>query len=239
MQFQNKYGTIDVLPTAGKLKNKTLGVSMSGGADSTMLCILLAKTIETEELNITLQPFSGHDLWAPLDTAGLPNIITFIKSQFPNVKINWPVSVVFDTQGVYDGKNIYIGQLKKNMMDTGFINDFLVAGSRGPELEFQLKFTVPAERDWKPIKRIPGYHQWDEVSKGDPNFAPFKDVDKRFIVQCYKDFGYESLLKQTNSCTDPAGNCGECWWCQERSWAIDTVFGDTINNIIETVEDSI
>ena len=231
MQFQNKYGTIDVLPTAGKLKNKTLGVSMSGGADSTMLCILLAKTIETEELNITLQPFSGHDLWAPLDTAGLPNIITFIKSQFPNVKINWPVSVVFDTQGVYDGKNIYIGQLKKNMMDTGFINDFLVAGSRGPELETQLKFTVPVENKDQSnainIKRIPGYHIWNEVDEANPNLAPFKSVDKRFIVQCYKDFGYEPLLKQTNSCTDPAGNCGECWWCQERSWAINTVFGDT------------
>jgi len=219
MKFQNKYGTINVLPNPKQFRNKTLGLSMSGGADSTILCILLAKTIESKGLNITIQPFSGYDLWAPLDSAGLPNIITFIKSEFPSVKINWPVSVVFDTQGSPDGKNVYIGQLKKNMMDTGFINDFLVAISRGPELETQLKFNA--------IKRIPGYHIWNEVAEANPNLAPFKEVDKRFIVQCYKDFGYESLLKQTNSCTDPAGNCGECWWCQERSWAIDTVFGDT------------
>lgn len=219
MKFQNKYGTINVLPNPKQFRNKTLGLSMSGGADSTILCILLAKTIESKGLNITIQPFSGYDLWAPLDSAGLPNIITFIKSEFPSVKINWPVSVVFDTQGSPDGKNVYIGQLKKNMMDTGFINDFLVAISRGPELETQLKFNA--------IKRIPGYHIWNEVAEANPNLAPFKEVDKRFIVQCYKDFGYESLLKQTNSCTDPAGNCGECWWCQERSWAINTVFGDT------------
>ena len=220
MKFQNKYGTINVLPNPKQFRNKTLGLSMSGGADSTILCILLAKTIESKGLNITIQPFSGYDLWAPLDSAGLPNIITFIKSEFPSVKINWPVSVVFDTQGSPDGKNVYIGQLKKNMMDTGFINDFLVAISRGPELETQLKFNA--------IKRIPGYHIWNEVAEANPNLAPFKEVDKRFIVQCYKDFGYESLLKQTNSCTDPAGNCGECWWCQERSWAINTVLGDTL-----------
>ena len=225
MKFQNKYGTINVLPNPKQFRNKTLGLSMSGGADSTILCILLAKTIESKGLNITIQPFSGYDLWAPLDTAGLPNIITFIKSQFPNVKINWPVSVVFDTQGSPDGKNTYIGQLKKNMVDTGFINDLLVAISRGPELETQLTFNV--RNTEHPIKRIPGYNIWNEVEEAIPNLAPFKEVDKRFIVQCYKDFGYESLLKQTNSCTDPAGNCGECWWCQERTWAINTVFGDT------------
>ena len=40
---------------------------MSGGADSTMLCYLLANTIQEQDLNITIQPYNGLDLWAPGD----------------------------------------------------------------------------------------------------------------------------------------------------------------------------
>ena len=42
-------------------------------------------------------------------------------------------------------------------------------------------------------------------------------------MQCYKDFDIEGLRELTNSCTVPIGNCGECWWCQERAWAISEV----------------
>ena len=79
MKFSNKFGTINVLKEKNKYRNRTIGISMSGGMDSTMLCILLAKTIESKGLRTVIQPYNGYDIWAPLDSAGLPNIINRIS----------------------------------------------------------------------------------------------------------------------------------------------------------------
>jgi 7-cyano-7-deazaguanine synthase in queuosine biosynthesis len=231
MKFKNKFGTIDVLPNTKLFNRRTIGLSMSGGVDSTMLCILLAKTIQAKNLKTVIQPYNGYDIWAPLDSAGLPNIIKFIKSEFPLVDIKWPVSAVFDTQGdKIKDKNTYIQPLVNDLLRKRFINQRIGGISMGPPLEVQQNFTIPhPDAEKYRIQRLPGYRLWNEVENADGLFAPYKHIDKRFIVQCYKDFGYEDLLKQTQSCTDPKGNCGECWWCQERAWAIQEVFGDNYN----------
>ena len=53
MKYKNKFGTINLLEDS-KFKNKTIAVAMSGGADSTMLCYLLANTIQEQDLNLSL-----------------------------------------------------------------------------------------------------------------------------------------------------------------------------------------
>lgn len=231
MKFVNKFGTINVLAPTENFTRKTIGLSMSGGADSTMLCILLAKAIQEKgrKLDTIIQPFSGYDLWAPLDSAGLPEIITFIKSEFPDVQINWPLSVVFDTKGDHDkDKNKYIIPLVNQLAKKRLINCVISGISRGPELEDQLTFNVKDKKC--AIQRIPGYRLWNEVSNQPDELAPYKHVDKRFVIQCYKDLGYESLLEKTASCTHPAGDCGVCWWCEERKWAINAVFNKDNQN---------
>lgn len=239
MQYKNTFGKIQVMKNEHLFRGKTLGVSMSGGADSTMLCYLLAKTIKKRDLQITIQPYSGYDTWAPLDSKGVIEIVQYIQNKFPTVDIQWPISTVFDTNGDFEpkDKNMYIRPLIDKLVTHNVVDLVMNGISMGPPLEVQQTFT---DLDNKiNVRRLPGYHLWNEVERASDNLAPFKYVDKRFIIQCYKDFNRKELLEMTNSCTAPQGNCGECWWCQERSWAIDTVFGDTINNIIETVEDSI
>ena len=49
MIYKNKFGEIDILNPKYNWNNKVIGISMSGGADSTMLCYLLAKTIQKEK----------------------------------------------------------------------------------------------------------------------------------------------------------------------------------------------
>ena len=226
MKFTNKFGTINVLKEKNKFRNRTIGISMSGGMDSTMLCILLAKTIESKGLHTVIQPYNGYDIWAPLDSAGLPNIINRIRKDFPTVKLRWPISTVFNTGGdnVKD-KNTYIRPLVRNLMNNKVIYKIMPGISMGPPMEDQLKFNVKDAHC--AIQRLPGYRLWNEVEEADDNLAPYKHIDKRFIVQCYKDFGYEDLIPMTQSCTDPKGNCGQCWWCEERKWAIDQVFNGT------------
>ena len=114
MQYKNTFGKIQVMKNEHLFRGKTLGVSMSGGADSTMLCYLLAKTIKKRDLQITIQPYNGYDIWAPLDSRGIIKIVQYIQSTFPTVDIQWPISTVFDTNGASASegdKNSYIRPL--------------------------------------------------------------------------------------------------------------------------------
>jgi 7-cyano-7-deazaguanine synthase in queuosine biosynthesis len=69
---------------------------------------------------------------------------------------------------------------------------------------------------------------------------PFFPITKDWIIKQYRNNNYTDLLKLTRSCeaefedldykTYSEGQeiteCGECYWCIERQWAIDKVYGD-------------
>lgn len=228
MIYTNKYGTIEVCEKNKQMfRNKTIGISMSGGADSTMLCWMVAKASREDKLNITIQPYNGFDMWAPKDSSGVFYIIKYIRSQFPDVKILWPMSVVFDTEGDQEkDKNWYIRPFVRKMLARGFLDEIIPGISMGPPLEAQKTFNVK-DKD-KQIRRIPGYHLYHEIKNVPDERAPFKNVDKRFILECYREMGLVDLLEKTWSCTEPVETpCGICWWCQERAWTVRQVFGDT------------
>jgi hypothetical protein len=215
MQYKNRFGSIEILGNKS-FNKKTIGISMSGGADSTMLCYLIANTIHQKNLNIKIQPYNGYDLWCSSDSAGLPEIIKYLQNKFPSVTIHWPIATIFDTKGSLEkgtDKNSYIRPLIDNLVAKGIIDQVMHAVCLGPPVSVQETF-----EGWG-IFRQPGHRLWEEIEKP-ANIAPFVTIDKRFIMQCYKDFGIEKLLRMTNSCTAPQGNCSECWWCQERAWAI-------------------
>ena len=89
MIYKNKFGEVDILNKKYNFDNKVIGLSMSGGPDSFMLCYLLVKTIQEEKLNIIIQPYNGYDIDIPHDSEKLPNIIEYIRNKFPDVEIRW------------------------------------------------------------------------------------------------------------------------------------------------------
>jgi len=223
MRYKNKFGTIRVMSKKKVFRNKTLGLSMSGGADSTLLCYILAKTSYAKNLNITIQPYNGYDLWAPTDSNAVIDIVHYIQRSFPDVDLQWPISTVFNTQGNQNNnKNTYIASLL-NRLEKYKVVDLVMNGvSMGPPLEVQQNFIK--QEDGLSVKRLPGYHLWHEIERVDDYLAPFKFVNKKFIIECYKQFGIMSLLDITYSCTNLDSNkttCGVCWWCQERAWALN------------------
>jgi hypothetical protein len=53
--------------------------------------------------------------------------------------------------------------------------------------------------------------------------VPFGSIDKRYIIQYYKNHNLQGLLKLTHSCgNDPLVSCGKCFNCLEKNWAIET-----------------
>ena len=223
MIFENKFGKIKIFEDKEKFKGKTVAVAMSGGCDSTLLCYLIAHTINEEDLNITIQPYNGLDLWAPGDGIQIPKIINYIRSKFPNVKINWPLSVVFDTDGgKAPTKHTYIKPFSVMLEEK--IVDYTIHGiSMGPPEDIQNSFKKTQGHPGD-IVRLPGGLYWDELNRQDDDLAPYKTVDKRFMVQAYQDFGINDLLDMTASCIVPDPGCGgTCWWCQEREWAVSSL----------------
>ena len=219
MIHKNKFGEVDILNKKYNFDNKVIGLSMSGGADSTMLCYLLAKTIQKEKLNIIIQPYTGYDIDIPHDSEKLPNIIEYIRNKFPDIKIRWPIAVTFKSNGK-DVKMNYIEILESKLKECKVFDVQLVAISQGPPLEVQQNFKTVSGKN---INRIKGYPKYDELNYNIRNL-PFKNIDKRFIVQCYKDFGMlDVLVEMTESCTEFGGKCRKCWWCLEREWAIKEV----------------
>ena len=65
MLYKNKFGEVKILEPIELYNGKSIGISMSGGADSTMLCYLLANTITYQKLNIEIQPYNGYDISVP------------------------------------------------------------------------------------------------------------------------------------------------------------------------------
>ena len=223
MIIKNKFGEVKIL--SNNMLAKTIGISMSGGADSTMLCYLLAKSISNDKLNISIQPYNGYDIDLPGDSIKVPYIITYIRSRFPEVDLRWPMSVVFPNSGLKDVKNTFIRDLVKKMKYKNW--DVRVVGiTLGPPIEVQEKFKINGPSN---IKRLPGYHLYNEVIEfGDDSSGPFKTIDKRFVIQCYKDFNITDLLEKTESCIEKE-KCitkPKCWWCTEREWAIKEVYND-------------
>jgi len=276
MIYKNKFGEIDILNSKYNFNNKTIAISMSGGCDSTMLCYLLAKTIQKEKLNIIIQPYNGYDIDIPHDSENVPNIIKYMQNKFPGV-IRWPMGVVYKTlsnektvlgTGTGDSivledeiikqdlpfkgnkilfestkdKNFYIHPLR-DLIEEKVIGNHngitIVALSQGPPLKAQQDMIKKYNKVPSPqsIQRIKGYYDsedlnelpnekrkwYNHVNEEVPN-APFKFIDKRFIIQCYKDFKMMDVLNEmTESCTKPGGKCGTCWWCREREWAMEEV----------------
>lgn len=216
MIFKNIYGDINL--SEKYYDNKTIGLSMSGGADSTMLCILFCELVTKHDINLTIQPYNGFDIHVPFDSSVLFTNIDIIRNMYKEVKLLHPISTIFDSQG------------KDNKMD--FINDLIcklkgkvfdhrvTAITLGPPYNVQKKF--PCNH----IRRINDHHAYNELDYDTWPIenCPLKNVDKRFIIKLYEQFNLIDLFKSTISCISPINGlhpCNECWWCYEREWAIN------------------
>jgi hypothetical protein len=210
MIHSNKFGEIKILEDKEYFQDKVISLAMSGGADSTLLCYLIAKAIHDGNMNTAIWPMNGYDISLPHDSLKLIKVIEFINNRFPEVDLKYPISVVFDGQGE-DVKNDYLRPLRDTLCKQGAYDIWMVGINQGPTLEIQKK-------EFPTIKRLAGHTLSEQLLAPELN-APFVNQDKRFIVQCYKDLGLLDLYHTTSSCTQSDPGCNECWFCHERAWA--------------------
>lgn len=226
MIYANEYGTVDLLSEqflqSLKSDNGTIGVKLSGGADTALLLHLLAKEISERNLNFSIVPYTFND--KPDRFIVAQNIIHEVAKTFPKVKfekhqydeISLPYRKVFDKWALKLTRQYDI------VFFTNGVN--LPAPEEAITINKELaKFVgtreAPRNYDTQDLERI--------GIQDIPEYSPFKDVDKRFTAQLYEDeFLLETLFPLTRSCLGSAEvtdyhekPCKICYWCEEKYWA--------------------
>lgn len=198
--------------------NHKIGVSISGGLDSTLLAYLVQDIKHKNNLSCSIEYFCVDRPDNSVFHA--TRIVKYIDSLF-----NQPESTIHI---VGDGSLHHTEQVKSGMREAvqKFDIDILLTGvTKTPE-------------SCKPPEYLPNYH-YDTVSKSyngpvrvktqNPKFVnPFWDITKEETVRIIKELDLSFIPKITHSCTGSKTlRCNKCWQCCERSWAFSK------NNLVD------
>lgn len=206
----------------------TIGIWMSGGADSSLLCYLLAEKIQAERLAVKI----------------LPLTIDY-KRPFAKIAVNvrQKIEELLDANDIFLEHIVYHPAVDKDWTNEELAEQFqlknkeniilnkfqvLYSGiTTNPPREVQEKFhwgvleDVERKRGNTIHKETVRYFVKDEYEFFE--IKPFFQATKQRISDLYGDNDLiNSLFPLTRSCEKIGtviGHCGECWWCEERKWA--------------------
>lgn len=224
MYYSDNNGNEIVIP---ELTTDIIGLSMSGGADSSLLAYLFAKKIIEDKSKTVIQPFTRRRPFPqpnPKDwNVAKSKIIVqkIVELLGANVFLPHYVEEQPDGQNdlqTHEQEQNHLEDLHKKLEKLAngtFVYYYGVTAN--PSIEEMIKHDFLTDerikdRDVRTIKR---------------DTRPFDLVDKKFIAEIYaKENLLDSLFPLTYSCErffdDTDGytkHCGRCWWCKERQWA--------------------
>lgn len=195
-----------------------IGLKISGGADSAIVCYMLAKYAMEERPDITIHPVTG-----------IADNKLYQQRYADSV-----LRKVEELTGIVFGKHQY-----KDVTASRYIldqEDFLK--SLYEQELFNLHFAGitanPSEDDaphlYTSIKDMPTDDRSKQLIKKDNYRLPLINIDKRGVAEHYTQLGVmDTLFPVTRSCearvTDSEYNidkhCEVCWFCKERYWGFN------------------
>lgn len=205
------------------LNHTNVGLKISGGADSGIICYMLAKYKSTERPDINIHPITAVNILKPYQLIYSKKVIEFCENEF-NVKFEEhitcdPVMEGLDLQAAQD-------KLLKDAYHSGKISCHFIGINLNPPIEVCNSFldVIVNERDFS---RDPSEDLKPTVNKWGNSFRPLSNIDKKGIYELYQTFGLmDTLFPLTKSCEAKTydwstPHCGTCWWCHERRWGFN------------------
>lgn len=191
-----------------------IGISASGGADSSVLLYILMKNCSG--------PIHVFTCASKEKNRVAPKIVSDV--------ISYCIDATEFKQDVYhhvffidtQTRETLFGGLRKiaEPMNLPFIYTAVTAN---PSPEVLSKFKngnngLASKRD--PSITRPAYHKFTQNTA---IYTPLFNIDKLKIKEIYDELAItDTLFPITRSCESlelKTGHCGECWWCEERKWA--------------------
>lgn len=195
-----------------------VGVKCSGGADSTILLYMIIKYLmEHNRQNVSVSILTlAHSLNKYSNSIVSNKILHWIleHTKFKNFKIHHILYVENPHSDSVKSKTEKI--IQNNQID------FVVSGNTANPLVYVdgLSDTGMPERNAdQPRFNGPAIDKYRYP--GSMFYQPFRQIDKRFIIDMYRMYDVFELFDISKSCTAAVGTCGVCWWCKEREWALN------------------
>jgi hypothetical protein len=216
-----------------------IGLWLSGGADSSMLAFLLAKTIKDHNLNIKIMPMCFKRNIKPWNLSVATNVIEKIEKILDikkgDIFLN-PNYCYFGESGSDDFSikmEKHITMLKMSKLIT-IVYSGLTKNPDLTEEDLLTKRVLTRDNPEELFKDKDKRYIEEKIISN-----PFMFQNKLLISDLYKKHDLiESLLPYTRSCESLMKNtnffkesCGTCWWCKERKWAFEKYTKDSLKHI--------
>ena len=219
-----------------------IAISVSGGADSALLAYMVCSKATTQTIHIVnhirmwkTRPWQEYDARIVYEylVEKFPHIKFELHKNFiaPDIEYGNIGPMLTDEYGQkVSGDIIHQRSFGEYICHRYKIDAYFNGVTRNPSIKIENSMS---ERDIEPCDE--NEHKRYMIHMGVVVSHPFRFVDKSWIVKQYKELDIIDLFNLTRSCEgefnnidyktykpfQPVPTCGECFWCKERSWAID------------------
>lgn len=213
-----------------------IGISLSGGADSALLAYLIIKQTNADIYFTTqirmwkTRPWQRHIAQQVVNwfRFNFPNQIEHIENFIPPEMEEPNTTFITDEYGATKpGNRIILRAHNEWVAHTYNLDAWFAAVNQNPSIN--IPGALP-ERD-EGVLPLHMKHMGVDV------YHPFVNTTKDKIIKEYFKHDIKDLLKLTRSCEgefddldyttyvpgQEVPECGNCFWCKEREWAIEQV----------------
>ena len=221
-----------------------IAISLSGGADSALLAYLLcSKATEQQTIHIInhtrmwkTRPWQQYDAIAVYEYLldKFPKLTFVFHKSFiaPELEYGNMGPALTDEYGkAVSGDNIQQRAYAEYVCHTYDVDAYYNAVTHNPR---EVGFNGMRERDVE--RNGENGHLEYMIHMGKVASHPFRFVDKSWVLEQYRLLDIMDLFAVTRSCEGEFENityetytpgqyvpvCGECFWCKEREWAIES-----------------
>ena len=216
--------TIKILDVEIDIHDGSIGIGLSGGADSSLLFYILMKHAPGP-INVFCCGNGQTSNHEPISALKIINkCITLTDRRDVFFHAHWVPIKNIDT-----GINpILINQSKISILYNGLTRpppkDAIVDFSNNGECTGSVDHGQVLKNYWNANDKdnLDSFFNVQNDIKVDFSlYTPFININKKQIAELYRELKIEHLYASTRSCESlihDAGHCGTCWWCKERIW---------------------
>lgn len=198
-----------------QLHNGPVGISFSGGADSSLL-VYLAMTQLSVPIHLITTTVIDRQNSHEKTAKAVANKLIEITGR---TDIHYHYNRQQDTS---TGIDTLFDLCKKLLYKDRVVNSILTGITANPPIQVLKKFNNTAVVDLGRRAAITR-----SVKRGAGWYNPLTNLNKQDICRLYNDHGIlDTVFPLTKSCSTDYNEppCGKCWFCEEREWGLQFNF---------------
>jgi hypothetical protein len=226
VKFTTPFGEYEInLPT-----DTTVGIKLSGGADSAIVTYMLALYRKQENPSLKFHFVTTAHYEKAYQIIKAKDVIAFIDQEVGLGDYQHTTNMCSAGEDyITRQQDLFYPLVDEGLVDcvfsgitanppmtvmlaaqaAGELPGMSIIDARAPERDAEL--TRPIGRNWLDAR---GHYQYNTL---------LHNTDKRGVAALYSELGViDTLFPVTRSCeektTDFTRHCGECWWCWERQY---------------------